>query len=635
MVEEIELKEGLTSRVLLAILYSAIVLTPVSIYTQLVTPTQISPIIILILMVELARVLGNPLTTQEAFLIYFLSGTAMTATLWINMVFRAYMVKSPFFEFLGFTQEVPPWWAPPPGSRIYEIRTLLSPEWLVPISIAITFTVLSLAAEIALSYLLAQLYIEVEKLPFPVAQYQAEVIKNLTEREPARFRVFTLSALVGLAYGLLLYGVPSLSQAMFGVSLYVPGLQLPWNDLTEYIEKIMPGAAIGLAPDILTLTTAWVIPRHVILAIAITSTVIYVFGNHIALTAPFELFKLWQRDWYPGAGVTMIVQKSFMDIWLSPYIGVNIVAGVVPLIIYRRAYYQAFRNLRSLPEALRKRGYLPLNFLISIYLVCSLASLVIIMMLVPGFPWYLLLPFVAWEFIYAFVAGWGVGTVGLAVIEPPYMREATILVSGYRDLDIWFAPWIIAPGRNAALLLNNAFRVGYWCGCKPSSYFKGLIIATAASLTLGLVYTDMFWRIAPIPSAAYPWAAFLWPINAIRWTFFPSLVVRGGGYMVFNPEMILAGLAAGAAVFAIIVVAKLPASTFMGVVAGMVMAPPIALSLLIGLAVSFLAERFVGKDWWATYRADIIAGIAVGEGVIIAIGGAFMLIAKSIWILPY
>ena len=634
--EHIELKEGFTLRVLVAILYSAIVLSPVALYTQLVTPVQVvSPIIIFLIFVEFSRLLGSPLSLQEAFLIYFLSGTAISSTFWLNLIFRTYLIQSPFFEMLGFKYQVPHWWAPPLTSEVYKIRTLIHHDWALPVAIAITYTALTLISEISLSYILAQLYIEIEKLPFPVAQYQAELIKNLVERRPERYRIFILSSLLGLGYGIFLYGVPMITQVLFGKSFYIIGLSLPWNDLTPFLEKFLPGAAFGIMPDILSITTAWVIPKGVILAIAVTSILVYVVGNHIALRTPLDVFKAWQRDWFPGSSVILIVQKSFLDIWLNPYMALNIVAGIVPLIVYRKEYIQVFKSLRTLPDYLKRAGYFSIDKLLAMYFGASFASLIIFYLLVPKFPFYLLILFIFWEFIYAFVAGWGVGAIGLAVLEPPYMREATIIFSGYKDLDVWFAPWVVTPGRGAALLLNNAFRVGSWCGCKPTSYFKALIVATALSWIFGLIYTEMFWRLAPIPSAAYPWASFQWPLNAIRWTFFPAIALGKETAMVLNLNLFIMGIIVGVIIFIIFTILKVPLSTFIGIVAGMIVAPPLAVSLLIGLLVGSIIRRLKGKTWWENYRAVIIAGIAVGEGIIISIGGAIMLISKSIWIAPY
>jgi len=633
--ERLELKEGFTLRVFLALLYSAVVLTPVTLYTQLVTPVTVSTIIIFLLFVELARLLGSPLTTQEAFLIYFTAGTAMSSTLWLDLIFRAYMVESPFLEMLGIRDKVPYWWAPPLTSEVYLKRTLLHPDWMIPVSLAFISAALSLMAQISLSYLLAQLYIEIEEMPFPVAQYQADLIKNLTERSPERFRVFILSAIFGFTYGIFLYGVPMITQSIFGKSFEIPGLKLPWNDLTKYTEVFLKGAAIGIVPDILSITTAWVIPKNVIIAIAVTSILTYVVGNHIALIMPLKIFEAWQRDWFPGSDVMHIVQMSFMDLWLNPYMALNIVAGVVPFIVYRKEYAQVFKSLRVLPETLRKAGYISLTALLTMYFAAYVASLALFHILIPKFPLYLLIPFVFWEFIYAFVAGWGVATIGLAVLEPPYMREAVIIFSGYKDADIWFGPWVMAPGRGAALLLNNAFRVGYWCGCKPSSYFKALIVATVLSWVFSLLYTEMFWRMAPIPSAAYPWAAYQWPLRAIRWTFFPSIALGRVTVTVFNLELFSAGLALGVILFVVFAALKIPLSTFIGVVAGISVPPPLAISLIIGLISGYVAERIKGKEWWQKYRTAIIAGIAVGEGVIISLGGAIMLIMRSIWIAPY
>ncbi|RLE63092.1 MAG: hypothetical protein DRN53_02795 [Thermoprotei archaeon] len=397
-------------------------------------------------------------------------------------------------------------------------------------------------------------------------------------------------------------------------------------------------------PDALAVTTSWVIPRYIIITIAITSLSIYLIGNHLALrladVVPIKAFQFWKEDWFPGAGLMLTFTNSYRDLWINAHISVSIMAAIVSLLAHRRAYARAFRNLWVLPDAMKKAGYISLKMLLTLYLLSCSMVITLIWFLVPDFPLYLILPLVVWELMFTFIYGWGVGAIGLAgAVEPPYMREGILIFSahylGYKKMDIWLAPWMINPGRDAALLLNNAFRVGYWCGCKPSSYIKAMIVANVLWTISALAFTELFWKMAPIPSAAYPWAAVSWALAAVRSTYFPSIALGKMIRPVFHVDMFILGIIIGLVAILLFKLFKTPLTAFIGVVSGLTIAPPIALSLLIGLLLGLVAERFKGREWWRTYRTSIIAGIALGEGIVIALGGALMLIVKSIWISPY
>ena len=292
--------EGLTWRSFSAILLSAIVFLPIQIYMSLATPVRVSwAPVILLLFTELAYFFHSPLTRQEGFIIYFVSSVAMGGSVlvenmipFLNFPYRVYMVQSPYFKALGFDKQVPWWFVPPLDSPAIIHRTLMHPDWAFYIFLMILGFIIYLGMIIPMTFILAQLYIEIEKLPFPIGKVQAETIISLTERDPDRFEKFTITAVIGAIYSFVLYGSPIITLTIFGKAFSLTG-SLIWSflDFTPFLQVFIPGAILGISLDLLNVATAWIIPSYLIIAALITSLLVFVVGNHLALTLPLPYFK--------------------------------------------------------------------------------------------------------------------------------------------------------------------------------------------------------------------------------------------------------------------------------------------------------------------------------------------------------
>ena len=633
---------GISWRVVMAIVISSVVLLPIQIFLSLATPISVSwSPVILLLFIELTRFFHSPLTKEEAFLIYFVSAVAVGESVvvgytvpFLNLPFRVYLVQSPYFVALGFQKHVPWWFLPPLNSPAIRYRVLIHPDWAFYIGIVVLNELITLGMIIPMSFILAQLYIEIEKLPFPIAQVQRDLILSLVEREPERHKYFVFSTIVGIIYSIVLYGVPILTMAAFGKPISVTG-SIIWSfyDLTDKIQWFLPGAIFGVSFDILSMTSAWVIPTYMIISALISSIAIFVIGNHLALVLPISYFKMWQRDYFPGAGLIWLYQRSIFDIWININLGLAIVTGVAPMILEYRNYVAAFRNLAKLPSRLKTAGYPSLTPLLAIYFTSVGASLALFMYFVPHFPVVLLLPFVAWGFIWPFISAWSFGTIGVTPPQPPLMREATILLSGYKGLDVWFAGWVAQPGNGPGVLVN-IYRVAYWLGVNPRTYLKALAIAIPLLYIFSLLYVNLYWHLAPMPSAMYPWTEVTWPINAINWVIWPSMAVKGY-FPTLKIELILYTIIFASILAVILKVIKWPLSILVGLLWGSNTMPHALVGLLIGNIIGLIIQRKIGKELWRKVRTVIIAGLILGNAITIGFCASILLIIKALWILPY
>ncbi len=72
-----------------------------------------------------------------------------------------------------------------------------------------------------------------------------------------------------------------------------------------------------------------------------------------------------------------------------------------------------------------------------------------------------------------------------------------------------------------------------------------------------------------------------------------------------------------------------------GLAVGMVMPLPFAVSLFIGGMIAQYIRRKTSPEWFAVNRNIIVAGLAVGEGVVIGLFAAIAALKNSLIALPY
>ena len=630
MSEQVTYRSGITIRTILGIVYATLVMTPVIIYLYLVAGlTDIArfiPVFItLLLFTEVAKFTGKHITPQEAYIIYFMAEiVAYEALFFLGFLQVLYYRQSPYTIFFGIAEKIPTWAAPPLDSPAVIHRTFFARDWLVPFAIGLLGYLASLLIDVAMSFVLIQLYIEVEKLPYPIAPIDAKAILVLTERRPEKMIIFSLAGIAGFLYTFFLYGFPMLTEAFMGVRIQF--LPYPWVDLTRYLERVLPGAMFGIATDISTFVVGWVIPWRSAVWILIASFLIFIFGNHIALKLPIEYCARWQREWSQGMPLYWIWQRSMFDLWASPLIGIS-VGAMLYLFVARIQYLRrALSSLRRLTEAARRRGYLPLSIVVAMYVAGAALGFAIATILVPSlwFVWLLLwgiLPFIQSLFI-----GRAIAEVGLGVIIP-YTREAFLTFFAPAG-DPW--PWLVPVKVTfGAGIISHRIKVAQLVGAHPLDYYKAMAFTIPLVLFFSFLFWHIFWHMAPMPSSFYPWTVIQWPLVALNFSVWVSRAA-----VVFKPAVI--GLFA-AILFAVSGIAEKLGFPFspIGFVIGCSTAPPFALNYFLGALFGKIMERRLGKERWEDYKTTIIAGLFAGIGVALGVSVALTVIGKSIWMKPY
>ena len=694
---------GLTSRTALVILYGAFILMPASLYLRLVAgQTMLGPIsfIALILWVEFCRFTDKPLSKAEAFIVYSVSSIAAGQYLFYNYaLFPAYFrtcdmthqIKTTVETAAGpvvksFSELAPAWWAPP--EEVISLRTFFHASWLLPISIAVLVWIFHVMADVSMAIIGRELFIKVERLPFPFARPSAAACAALTEGRKEHMKVFTVTGLIGTAWGLLVYWPVAMGKK-------IVNYPIPWVDLNYKVHGAVRGASFGMATDILAFTGGFIVPFRVIASMFLGAIVIQV-GNPIMIKmGHFKRF-------VEGMPIAQI-RVNEVDVWASPLIGAMVAAGVLHILSNPKQLMRAFTGLSASARAAREAAAGPgeeegrtisFTWLLLIFLGSVLGCVVLFKVLIPDFPLWFIAPFaLVWSVLFSMIDIRAVGTTGFRV-DPPYVREGLIIgynrISGYANPSVWFAPWPVALG--ASDWVQN-FKICELVRCRARDYIKAAVVAVPVGMIANFVYMSIFWRIAPIPSSTYPFANIFLPRMTRFFCGLMATTVKTSGEIgttaasMFKLNWILATFGIFVLIhvfFEILLPAVWPKTkgkgpSLIGLAVGMWMPLPFALSLMVGGLVSkgagerwaritllaatlvmltctavwgpsflligailgvatFLSHMLhkrVGPEWLSQNKNILVAGLAVGEGVVIGIFAALAALKNSLVSLPY
>ena len=678
------LENGLTGRTWTVILYGAFVLMPANIYLMLVAGQSLTgPIsfIALILWVEAARLSRRPLSTAEAFIVYAVSAVAASQLLFYTYaIFPSYfrisdIANSSLFSFVDpatgatrtFGEAAPVWWAPP--ADVVRLRSFLHPAWLLPIGVGMASWFFHMLADLTMGVLGYYLFVKVEKLPFPYAHPPAEACKAMTRGTPESKKVFTIAGLIGTVWGLVVY-LP------MAVGKKISDYPIPWADFNRTIHEKLKGASFGIATDILAFCGGFIVPFRVIVSMAVGAFAMQFVGNAWAAGGVGELLKLdpaqhplvcgiahpemigaaqqipqnayYFQRFVRGMGVTETLANQLF-VWMPVMIAAMFCAGMIPIITRPRDLARTIGALGKSSRGVASERTASLKFLLATFLCSVLGATLLFTILVRvlsghSFPWWYVAPFaVVWSLVFSFIDIRAVGTTGYRV-DPPYIREGLIIATKPRFIDIWFAPWPIALG--AANWVSD-FKTAELTGCKPRSLIVAKLIAYPVGMLASLVFMSIFWSIAPIPSAQYPYTAATLPVWANQVCIWISASLSYSGATTLNPATgsIIAQLfniqwmAITAGLFVTVHIVgriwKKAELSLIGLAVGMVMPIPFAASLLIGGIVAQLIKKRTGAEWFGVNRNIIVAGLAVGEGVVIGLVAAIAALTSAMVSLPY
>lgn len=629
-------REGLTDKVLLAIVFSSLLMTPAFSWVYLSTGIAIGGIaaayVTMVIFGEIARFLRSPLSESELATIRWGASLAVGGA--ANIAWRVFLRKSAITKQFGIADKIPTWWVPPANSPAILHRTIFHPDWLIPLTIGYFGMPFSLLAIISLSFFVRQIYIEVEKLPFPTGAMAAELAKSLSrEYDPKKYEVFSIAAFLAFLWGIVYYILPAIIMI---IGHYERPIQLIPStiDLTFFLDYTpLYGATIGFTPDLLAISIGAIIPTNVVIGVIAGCIGAYVIGNHMLVAQGLI-------PWRPGTpmlgpGLTGLWQQPMLRYWMSISLGFLLAGVFVPFFKNIKSFIEAMKSFFKLGvEEERRLGIWSGKRSLIIYLIsCSiLTTMAIIFELIMNPKdvyanwvfWFIGVPIIVigLNFVNALSVGRSAGLMGSS-IPIPYAREIVTWLT-YNGIDGWFNPFINSDiGLYAGTILIG-YKAAELTFTKPMSIAKAQIIDAIVSSLTTLLFSYLFWSIYDIPSRMLPAPSF-YPDAALQSLY---ITKKFWGSQYFKPELIIISIIIGVIIEAIPQLAGLISA--IGLSSGFSSIPSASISLFIGWLFRWLLIKIKGREWARNYLMSFVAGLWAGSSLAIALGTGLIFAYQAI-----
>jgi len=648
-----EFEEGFSIRTILGALFVAFVMLPGAAYLGLVAGIsgQLSSAaqwVTVILFVEVARRSFIVLKRQEIYLLVILATAILGTNPYTGYIWNVFMRTSQVTQGLGVADKIPTWVVPPADSPAILHRTFFHPDWLIPIAVSLALLVLGRTVEFTAGYILFRITSDYERLPFPMAPVGAQAATVLAEisrkEETWRWRYFSTGAMIGLAFGFFYAGIPTITGAIMTRPLQL--IPIPFIDLTLNTESVLPATPVAIFTDLGGFLWGFVVPFWVAIGGFIGSLL-------TAVLNPLLYRRGILRNFKPGYDAIKVEMVNTYDFWLSAGIGRGLGLAAVSLASVLVTTWRESQRRRELlrqglgqpteriplTAVLPHRGDFPVPAVFGIYLLSVLSIIVLCRLLVPQLP--IIFPIffgLIYTPIISYVDARMRGLTG-QWFGIPFVREGfTILYSkltGYRGLDIWFAPIPIADYGWGA----QRFREVELTGTKFTGVLKTEIVIVVIGLLANLAVWQYLWRLAPIPSYVYPFAQRIWPLQAFTTALLWTTTLGKRELQVLRPQVIGAffGGVVGAYILFSLLPFNLPMLLFYGLVQGLGGWPLGGLLTFAGALVSrfYFEKNYDDPTTWRRYATVLLAGYNCGMGLVGMFCAALAMISKSVTQLPY
>jgi hypothetical protein len=348
------------------------------------------------------------------------------------------------------------------------------------------------------------------------------------------------------------------------------------------------------------------------------------------------------QRWHPGMGTVDTVFANNFDFYMSFGIGLGLSIAAVGIWQALRSFGRERGGTRNGLHALLHppAGRGDFNFWISIgiYVCSTLAYVGLCRWLVPSFPW---LFFLVYGFLYTPLISYITARMeGLAgqYVSLPMVREASFIAGaryfGYQGIEIWYAPIPIHNYGEATV----HFRQIELTGTSIRGIIKAELVVFPVVIAASLLFSQFIWRLAPIPSSAYPFAQEIWHLQALNSLLMQTSTLEGNAlfYQALDGGFLLAGLGFGLAAYTVLSLLGLPVLLVYGVVRGLGQSTPHGLLLeVVGALLGrfFFLRRYGAM--WRQYAPVLLAGFSCGMGLTGMFAMGVTLILKSLTRLAY
>ncbi|MBC7782482.1 MAG: peptide transporter [Burkholderiales bacterium] len=638
-------------------LFVGLIMTPASMYMQLVTGADIGPAaqwVTIILFMEVARRSFTQLSRPEIYLLYYMAGaTLVHSGIGQGLIWQQFLVQSEEMRKFGIADKIPSWYAPQ-SVDVLGSRSFLHREWLAPIGLMALGMVLSRFDNFGLGYIMYRITSDVEKLPFPMAPVGAAGVTALADasggQETWRWRVFSFGSVLGMAFATIYLALPAVSGAFLPEKIEI--FPLPFKDLTDNTERLLPAVPMMLSFDIGLVILGMVLPFWAMIG-SFAGLVIGIILNQVLYHSGAL------HNWSPGMGAIRTLNSNTLDFYFSFGLGLTFAIAAI-------GFYHVFQSLRAARKMKGNqsggerqglaaflhppagRGDIKLWIAVLIYVTVTSITILTAYILLRAahkdglgseVTWVLLGVFVFYGFVYtpiiSYVSARMEGIVGNSV-NIPFVREATFILTGYQGAAIWFAPF---PAHNYGSQ-TLYFRKTELTGTKIISMFKAEIFILPIAFISTLVFSQFIWSIAPVPSQSFPFTEKMWEAQAYRQGVLMSRTMPGGENSAFaeafKPWVLYAGFGTAVASFGILRFFGAPILLVYGLIRGLDQAAPhVIIPQFIGALLGrfYFAKKF--GDMWKQYIIVFFAGFSCGMGLMMMLALGLVFISKSVFQSPY
>lgn len=649
---QIQFDEGFTGKVALGALFVCLIMLPGTIYLGLVAGQSLGAAaqwVTIVLFSEIARRSFMPLKRQEIYCLFYMAGAlvyngfgtlpGLSGGPFASLIATQYMMQAPAMR--GVAELLPHWANPGLHSTAYTSRSLGDPSWWLPVfgapaSIMLLSQVLDRMKWMGLGYVLFRITSDIERLPFPMAPIAASGATALSEasskEESWRWRIFSVGTVIGLIFGFFYLAVPIFTGVAFGTPVQL--LPIPFFDLTQNTERILPTSLIGYNPDLGSLMVGFLLPFPIVAGGFISSFIAQIVLNPI-LHAQGQF-----PSWVSGSPAIQTQISTNFDFWMSFGIGTQLsiaLIGIVTVLKTLAAGNKQEKSARrgSLATVPQGRGDFPIFGALGAWLLATVGYVWLNHKLVPDFPLWIIAFFaLVWTPLNSYVSARMVGLTGNGV-SFPFLSQLAVLGSHYTKPDIWFAPLPLNDYGGQA----QKFREIELTGTKFTSILKMEIFMLPLILLFSFVYWSFLWKSNPIPSAQFPYAQKMWPVSAVQTAIWSQINGHDGATWALNaikPNLIAYGGIFGLAAFGITRLAGWPMLGYYGFMGGIGNLPHNSIPVFIGALLGrYYFARIMGRERWQLYTPVLLAGFACGTGLISMAAIALALIQKTVSYLPF
>lgn len=642
-------EDGFNWTSLLGAIFVALLMVPGAIYMGLLAGVDsigsASQWVTVILFIEVAKRAQKTLKRAEIFVLFFMAGSAMGLPFG-GLLWNQFFVRSDAAIATGIAADLPKWFAPAITSHSYNLRTFFHLDWLPVVGMVIFGTFFGQLSSTILGYGLFRVANDVEKLPFPMAPIGAQGVmalaedaeeKNLDQAESKwRWRVFSIGSALGLAFGAVYLLLPTLTGALTGNPITV--FQIPFSDFTPKTGNYLPAVATGISWDFGNIIFGMVLPFF-----AMVGAFVGLLSSFILNPVLYHVGLL--KSWTPGESTISTLYLNNIDFYFSFQIGIAIAVALGGFVQVARSLRGSRRQARQASAALphsslaavpEGRGDIRTWLIVAVYFLVTITYIGVSGWLIDWHRGVMAVLFFL-GFVYtpliSYVTARLEGMVG-QVVEVPFIREASLILSGFQGVAVWFLPIPMANYGQMCVFYKQCELTG----TRFTSIWKTQVILLPIILVSSIFFMNFIWGLNEVPSAVYPFADQMWKLHAENACIMFSSTL--GEYSIFEDAFrfvyILSGTLFGGLLFGVMSILGAPIMLTYGVVRGIGQTTPHSvIPQFIGALIGrYYFKRKLGLRW-RQYIPVVSAGFACGMGLITTVGVGITFLSKAAIPLPF